>query len=105
MKSKLIRDKVETELQVKDKAEYKEALFDALQERLDFLRGSDMRNKEGVYEAIADILELNNCVLNQFLVAKSETATIARHTKAGSVAKKMAEDLGGFFNGKLESRG
>ena len=100
---RLVRDKLVGTGVVESNEEYKELLFKALMERYKelYLLPSG-RHKARCYELIADIIELSNCINNQYLVAKTETASVARHTAVMKTAKVMAEEQGGFFNGVTE---
>tara|TARA_R110000851_G_scaffold24971_2_gene72161 strand:- start:770 stop:1093 length:324 start_codon:yes stop_codon:yes gene_type:complete len=96
----LVRDKLEGDGVVENNDEYKELLFKGIIERYQelYLLPSG-KSKARAYELMADILELSGCINNQYLVAKSEVATIARHTAGMKKAKELAEEDGGFFNG------
>ena len=97
---RLVRDRLEGTDVVESNAEYKELLFKGLMERYKelYLIPSG-KHKARAYELIGDIVELSNCINNQYLVAKTEVATISRHTACMKRAKEMAETEGGFFNG------
>ena len=99
---KLVRDKLESEHTsiVESNAEYKELLFKGLMERYkELYLIPNGKHKARAYELIADIVELTGCINNQYLGAKSEVATISRHTASMKKAKELAEQKGGFFNG------
>ena len=99
---KLVRDKLESDCLVRDNAEYRELLFKGLLERYSELyKIPNGKHKARAYELIADIVELTGCLNNQFLVAKTEVATLSRHASSMRTAKRMAEEEGGFFNGKV----
>ena len=97
---RLIRDRLEGTDIVDSNAEYKELLFGGIIERYQELYLiPNGKHKKRAYELIGDIVELSNCINNQYLMAKTEVATISRHTACMKRAKEMAETEGGFFNG------
>ena len=99
---RLVRDKLESDCLVRDNVEYRELLFSGLSERYTELQKiPNGKHKARAYELIADIVELTGCLNNQFLVAGGEVATRSRHAASMRTAKRMAEEEGGFFNGKV----
>ena len=95
----LVRDREETELQVVDRAEYKDLIFDTLHSKLVTLQ-LHTKTKEEVYSLLSDITELVNCLGTQHLTMKTERASVARYTAFGKVNKERAETKGGYFEGK-----
>ena len=96
---RLRRDKEQGQT-VENKEVYVEALLDTLQDRLEVIAyNRTQKDKEALYEALSDAHELYNTLITQCLQATTELATKARYEKAQAVAKKRAEDLGGYFNG------
>ena len=99
---RLIRDKEEGEL-VEDKERYLEALLDTLTDRIESMEYHRYKkDREQLYVALSDANELYQMFVTHCLQASSDTATAARYSKAQAVAKKRAEDLGGYFNGVVK---
>lgn len=98
---RLIRDKEQGSL-VQDREQYLEALLDTLQDRIEVMAYQrTKKDKNKLYEALSDANELYQVFVTHCLQAKTEVATKARYAKAQKVAKKRAEDLGGYFNGVI----
>lgn len=97
----LVRDKVDAESVVESRKQYVEALRSDAQELLAELCSAKPSSKQEFYELMSDFDELYHCLRTQLLTTGSETGTKARHMKQYEVAKKRAEDLGGYFNGLL----
>ena len=95
----LVRDREDTELQVADRAEYKELLFDTIHSKLEALQHHS-KTKPEIYTVLSDLSELFQCLATQHLTLKSEKATVARYAAFHKANKGRAETKGGYFDGK-----
>lgn len=101
---KLLRDKLATEKSntVQDRKQYIECLKDDVTEALEvLLETSGRKERDQMYVAMANFDELYQTLRGQLLTAKTEVATVARHAQQHKVAKTLAEEQGGYFNGVL----
>jgi hypothetical protein len=99
---RLVRDKLKSHGVVGTRTEYKTLAVNTLKGKIDALAKLDMKSKDEVYNLLSDIMELTNCLANQYLVTKSELSSVSRHSAYHRVNKKKAEDEGGYFNGQYE---
>lgn len=98
----LVRDKLDAHGVVSTRTEYKELASRSLKNKIDQLAKLDMKSKEEVYGLLSDIMELTNCLANQYLTASTELASVSRHTAFQKTNKAKAEDEGGYFNGQYQ---